>query len=376
MVPFTGALHHFIINRQKNCINRSFTVKSGLLYTGLLIVLIVSCTGVVSAAPGDKYLTVDIGQTAVDVSKYVSGDMIGWWPTADTSGPASAYITITDKSAFDIDYGFSPGFWYNINSESGLALDKALNVVDSYLTVDIGQTAVDVSNYVSGDMIAYWITPDAIGPPSRIITIDDKSSFDITHADFGGCPGFWYNINSVAVPLDKALFVVDNYLTVNIGQTAVDVSNYVSGDWVGWWPSGADPYTTAPSKSIPITDTSAFDITSFDFKGCTGFWYNINSESGPAVDIALNVVDSYRTVRIGQKNVDVSEYVSGDVIGYWITADANGAPSQLIQIEDKLAFDITRADFSGRTGFWYNVDSAGLSLDKALNVVGNKNQSN
>jgi len=355
-------------------------VKSGLLYTGLLIVLIISCTGVVSAAPkSDKYLTVDIGQTAVDVSKYVSGDMIGWWPTADTSGGPTKLIQIEDKSAFDINnYAFAgcTGFWYNINSESGPALDKALNVVDSYLTVDLGQNAVDVSEYVSGDKIGWWPTADASGGPTKLIQIEDTSAFDITRADFGGGIGFWYNADVVGISLDKALNVVDNYLTVNIGQNAVDVSNYVSGDWIGWWSSDVDPYTTAPSKSIPITDTSDFDINNYDFAGCTGFWYNINSEYGPAVDIALNVVDSYKTVRIGQKHVDVSEYVSGDMIGYWLTADASGAPSKTIQIGDKSAFDITRADFGGGIGFWYNADVVGISLDKALNVVGNKNQSN
>ena len=58
-------------------------------------------------------------------------------------------------------------------------------------------------------MIAYWTTPDVSVAPSRIITIEDKSAFDITRADFSGCTGIWYNINSAAVPLDKALNVVD-----------------------------------------------------------------------------------------------------------------------------------------------------------------------
>ena len=81
--------------------------------------------------------------------------------------------------------------------------------MDSYKTVRIGQKNVDVSEYVSGNMIAYWATPDATGGPSKIITIEDKSAFDITRVDFSGCPGIWYNINSAAVPLDKALNVVD-----------------------------------------------------------------------------------------------------------------------------------------------------------------------
>ena len=220
-------------------------MKSGLLYTGLIIVLIISCTGVVSAAPNDKYLTVDIGQNAVDVSKYVSGNMIGYWTTPDTSVAPSKTITIEDKSAFDItraDFSGYTGIWYNTNS-AAVPLDKALNVVDNYLTVNLGQNAVDVSNYVSGDMIGYWSTPDATGAPASIITIEDKSAFDITRADFSGYTGIWYNTNSAAVPLDKALNVVDNYLTVNLGQNAVDVSNYVSGDMIGYW---GGPDTNGP----------------------------------------------------------------------------------------------------------------------------------
>ena len=88
------------------------------------------------------------------------------------------------------------------------------------------------------------------------------------------------------MPLDKALNVVDNYLTVNLGQNAVDVSNYVSGDMIGYW--GGPDTNSLPTSIIIIDDKSAVDI---DYGFYPGFWYNINSEYGQAVDIALNVVD-------------------------------------------------------------------------------------
>lgn len=100
----------------------------GLLRIGLLILLVTSCVQVVSAStrivPAGG--TVVIGETDLDITNCVYGNMIGWWSSAaPLSSPPSKIIVISNKQSFTVapaDFSGYTGNWYNTDGLTASAL--------------------------------------------------------------------------------------------------------------------------------------------------------------------------------------------------------------------------------------------------------------
>jgi hypothetical protein len=76
---------------------------------------------------------------------------------------------------------------------------------------------------------------------------------------------------------------------VTIGETDLDITNCVYGNMIGWWASAA-PLSTAPTRTILVTNKQSFFVDPSDFSGFTGNWYNLNP-GGTAGAVAFRVYD-------------------------------------------------------------------------------------
>lgn len=296
--------------------------SNGLLRTGLLVLLIISCIGVVSAAsrvvqPGG---TVYIGETTLDITDCVSGNTIGWWGSAVDrfSTAPSKEITITnrDKRSFSVDpsdfIGYT-GDWYNYNSgEIGaVAFTVAYSqpgmpnrFVPAGGDVVIGEKGLEVTNCVSGNAIAWWAGP-SVGAPSIIMSITNrnKQSFFVDPSQFNVFnTGNWYNYNSLTGEIGTVAFNVvgsqpgTSDRLVPIGgeviarETNLDISYCVSGNTIAWWMS-IEP-AGAPSAIMTISnkDQQSFSIDLSQFGGHGWYWYNYNPRTGEVGSVAFKVI--------------------------------------------------------------------------------------
>jgi hypothetical protein len=82
---------------------------------------------------------------------------------------------------------------------------------------------------------------------------------------------------------------------------------------------------------------------------------------------SARVVHSCGTIYIGD-NVDVTNCVSGTMIGYW-TGPVEGAPSKKVAIFDKKSFYVYPGYFNGYTGVWYNLDASDKPTSIAFRVL-------
>jgi hypothetical protein len=267
---------------------------------GLLVLLITSCIGVISAAPTGFHTcgAIYIGET-VDVTKCVSGEYVGWWAsTADRYTTIPSFgIQIVDKQSFYADPRLSgyTGNWYNLESDfSSDPTSVAFTILEpqSCGTIYIGDI-VDVSKCVTGENVGWWASAADIYTtlPSKTVGITNEQSFDVAPNNFLGSSGAWYNLDVDYKPTSVAFQVMEpkNFCGfVSIGDT-IDVSKCVSGKSIGWWPSAADRMSTLPAVQMGITDKRSFSVSS-GFTGYDGSWYNINPKTGYAGTLAFFVL--------------------------------------------------------------------------------------
>jgi hypothetical protein len=183
--------------------------KIGLLRMGLLVLLIASCIGVVSASsrvvsPGED---IAIGEKNLDIMYCVSGNTVGWWAGPVTGAPTKTMV-IRNKRSFFADpsqfIGYT-GNWYNYNQATGTVGTLAFHVVDSQpgmasrvvspgANIAIGEKNLDITYCVSGNTVGWWAGP-VTGAPTKTMVIRNKRSFSADPSQFIGYTGNWYNYN-------------------------------------------------------------------------------------------------------------------------------------------------------------------------------------
>jgi hypothetical protein len=103
--------------------------------------------------------------------------------------------------------------------------------------------------------------------------------------------------------------------TVFIGEQGLDITAAMEGDTIlGWWASGAAIHTSAPDKTIPVSNPASFSVYPTDFQTHTGNWYHMASISRDN-GTAFTVADPQLDLRIEDTTVNV------DVTDKWVPTD-------------------------------------------------------
>jgi hypothetical protein len=162
-------------------------------------------------------------------------------------------------------------------------------IVPSGGVVYIGETNLDITNCVHGDMIGWWPNPYAINvtSPTKTVPIINIQSFFIDPSEFTGYTGTWYNVNPTTMRADGVAFLVvdslpiandDNYIVTK--NTALKVRS--NGVLLNDYDPAGDILTavkvTSPVHGKVILNTDG-TFTYTPVKGYTGtdtFTYKAN----------------------------------------------------------------------------------------------------
>ncbi|MDD1696031.1 MAG: DUF3821 domain-containing protein [Methanoregula sp.] len=94
--------------------------------------------------------------------------------------------------------------------------------------------------------------------------------------------------------------------------------------------------------------------------------------SSMVTGVSGRVVEPGGTIFIGETNLDLSNCVSGDSVGWWEFSRHKTAPSQFIdfRFSDIHSFNATKGL---NVGYWYNMDpSTGFATDEAFQIAEGK----
>jgi hypothetical protein len=161
--------------------------------------------------------------------------------------------------------------------------------------------------------------------------------------------------------------------TVFLGEEGLDITAAMGGNTrIGWWASGADIYTTAPTYSITVSDPSGFFISPSEFSYRLGPWYRLPPSgvicpspgcSSPG-SVAFTVEDPNLDIRVEDATVGVDAtsngwITTGDEIAFRITTNLDqiaqrgvGAP---ITIKVQTPDGATLTALTNKDGFTTNI---------------------
>ena len=114
----------------------------------------------------------------------------------------------------------------------------------------------------------------------------------------------------ICIPSVPAITIgkyVDPGAMVYIGEEGLNISETVGdSQYIGWWASAANIYTTAPDKKIAISSRKdSFTVSPSDFATGIGNWYKLDTSDKP-ISTAFNVVDPYLDIVLWNQDADIA----------------------------------------------------------------------
>ncbi|MFA5414342.1 MAG: MEMAR_RS02690 family S-layer glycoprotein [Methanoregula sp.] len=145
--------------------------------------------------------------------------------------------------------------------------------------------------------------------------------------------------------------------TVYIGEQGLNLTPalaYFSKDApasIGWWASAAQIGTTAPTKTVVLTNPEDFHVSYADFGWYFGNWFALNGTTG-----AVNQSTAFMMVKDPQISIDIWDYsqgnqggisvsgksvVQGDTLGFKVGTNMDTAINQPTQRTKKIDTEVT-----------------------------------